>query len=616
MTDQGSGVGAQENIRPIPMAALESLDTLESWTEPEEFIGSVGRTMFDVPGSKDNTVTVLLPAENVQQVPAQSLLRIRSRPDGRRYLGIVVAGPFAEPDGLRADAPAVITTTVRGGIFMPRYHGRVQVEVLGEEHDDGVLGPPRFRPLPNSPVFALSGKETADVLRVAGTLRLGLAVGDEAIELGIPADRKSVLPRHTGILGTTGGGKSTTVNRLIDQAAAHDYAVILFDTEGEYTTMDEPTVDPAMLAALERRGLPPRGIPNTRLFHLVGKDTSNPTHPDIVEFSLAFANLSPYTVEEILDMPEAQQERFERAYDTTKLLLRELGIFPTKHGSKVDPTEDREALELNEFDTGYPKMCLDHVLDVVQLIHAGLAKEDPAEVRLLSPDFQAQHDDVVRKVKEAQGKTAHVLSWRGLLGRLWRLRRLAVFDQPGCGPIDCSGLLTPGQVSIFDLSDTDSPVLNNLVIADILRRVQRAQEDTYRDAERAGSEPTKALIIIEEAHEFLSEERIAKMPNLFEQVSRIAKRGRKRWLGLVFVTQLPQHLPRQVLGLVNNFVLHKINDAATITRLRASIAGIDDALWGRLPGLAPGQAIVSFTSMTRPLLVAIDPAPSKLRMID
>ena len=32
--------------------------------------------------------------------------------------------------------------------------------------------------------------------------------------------------------------------------------------------------------------------------------------------------------------------------------------------------------------------------------------------------------------------------------------------------------------------------------------------------------------------------------------------------------------------------------------------------------LAPGQAIVSFTSMTRPLLVAIDPAPCLLRMID
>jgi DNA helicase HerA-like ATPase len=84
----------------------------------------------------------------------------------------------------------------------------------------------------------------------------------------------------------------------------------------------------------------------------------------------------------------------------------------------------------------------------------------------------------------------------------------------------------------------------------------------------------------------------------------------------MFVTQLPQHLPRQVLGLVNNFVLHKINDVVTINRLKGSVAGIDEALWTRLPGLAPGQAIVSFTSMARPLLVAVDPTPARLRMIE
>jgi DNA helicase HerA-like ATPase len=124
------------------------------------------------------------------------------------------------------------------------------------------------------------------------------------------------------------------------------------------------------------------------------------------------------------------------------------------------------------------------------------------------------------------------------------------------------------------------------------------------------------LIVIEEAHEFLSTDRIAKMPVLFEQVSRIAKRGRKRWLGLVFVTQLPQHLPREVLGLVNNHVLHKISDEAVLRALRRVIPGIDESLWRRLPALAPGQAVVSLTHMTRPLLVAVDPAGCRLRLVE
>ena len=92
------------------------------------------------------------------------------------------------------------------------------------------------------------------------------------------------------------------------------------------------------------------------------------------------------------------------------------------------------------------------------------------------------------------------------------------------------------------------------------------------------------------AHE-VSEERVSKTPTLFEQVARIAKRGRKRWLGLCFVTQLPAHLPRQVLGLCNSFVLHKLQDPAVVSLLKRTVGGVDEGLWDRLPNLAPGQAL-------------------------
>jgi uncharacterized protein len=142
------------------------------------------------------------------------------------------------------------------------------------------------------------------------------------------------------------------------------------------------------------------------------------------------------------------------------------------------------------------------------------------------------------------------------------------------------------------------------------------QDAAYDRAIKAGRPPTPAVIFIEEAHEFLSADRIKHMETLFQQVARIAKRGRKRWLGLVFITQLPQHLPDEVLGLINSWVLHKVSDANVIARLRRSVGGVDDALWQRLPSLAPGQAIVSYSGLTRPLLVAIDPTPCRLQMID
>lgn len=593
---------------------LAELRAMPSWEEPEAYRGSIGRTMFDTPGATDNTITVLLPTESLQLVPSQALVRVKSHPDERHYLGIVVAGPFAEPDGLRADAPAIVTTAVRGATFMPRYHGRVQVEIIGEQLDTGTLVPPRFRPLPNSPVFVLDSAEKAKILNVEGTMLLGVAAGDEAIDVKIAGDRKSVLPRHTGVLGTTGGGKSTTVSRLVAEAARDNYAVILLDTEGEYTQINEPTTDPTMLASLAQRGQIPEGVPNTRIFTLVGKETSNPNHGSIVPFTLQFSAMSPFVVEELLDLNDAQKQRFEKAYDTTKYILQDLGIFPRRGNSE----DARMSIELDEFDTGYPQMRLANLYDVVALIHAVIGKEEPDTVYLRSPEFAGgQKDQIFTRIRTAAAGTSNVLSWRALLGKLSRLMRLNVFDHPKARPLNHDSLLQPGRVSIFDLSDTDSPLLNNLVIADLLRGTQRAQDEHYQASQIPGGGPlTKTLIIIEEAHEFLSEERLAAMPHLFQQVARIAKRGRKRWLSLVFVTQLPQHLPRQVLGLVNNFVLHKINDAVTISRLKSTIAGIDDALWQRLPGLAPGQAIVTFTSMTRPLLVAVDATPAKLRMID
>lgn len=618
-----------------------------------EMNGTIGATMFDLPGSEDNTVTVLLPQANAQRAPSQALVRIKSRRqgDGRRYLGMVTAGPFAEPDSLRADSHLLVTVAAHGGLYLPPYHGRVQVSILGEELADGTLTPPRLRPLPNSPVFALTDEESAAVLRTDGDIRLGLVVGHRSVAVGVPSDKKLVLPRHLAILGTTGGGKSTTVARLVQQAQAAGLAVILLDVEGEYGRLHEPTDHGPMREALRERGLAPAGLPpeKTTLYHLVGRETANPDHPNRRPFSLQFAMLSPYTAMEILGLSEAQELRFLKAYDVAKEVLRALGIFPQKDaGAEERARQERLALELDEFERGYPRVTLALLMDVVGACLAVAEKpprEGPAKRagrRVVEEDAEAgpaepRFTPRTPALRTPEGKAAlrqhiHALnipgsavSWRALLGRLARLDRLKVFDSPAprAKPLQYQDLLKPGVVSIVDLSDSGTSELNNLVIADLLRGVQKAQEKAYRDHDKAkpgkaGPPPARALIVIEEAHEFLSAERIekGKMQFVFEQVARIAKRGRKRWLGLVFVTQLPGHLPRQVFGLVNSYILHKISDPQVVGTLQRTVSGIDAGLWSRLPGLAPGQAIVSFPHMTRPLLVAVDPAPCGLRLVE
>lgn len=596
----------------------ELLDTLDKeimnnggeWAEDANCINADGMTMFDMPNSEDNLITVLLPKKNIRNVGAHSLVEIRSRTkenggDGKVYRGIVVAGPFHEPDGIRADSSMMVTTTIHGAIFMPNFHGKVQIELMGEIIE-GIMMPPRFRPLPNSPVFVLGNVETADALRVNAEpgICIGMAIGHEDIEVKIPSDKKTVLPRHIGILGTTGGGKSTTISGLMSQFQQKGIATIVIDTEGEYTHVDRQTEDANMNKLLTRRKLKAEGIKNMKVFHLVGRETRAENPTPVEKFTIKFSRLSPYAAADILGLTDAQILRYFKTYDTAKLILKDLGVYPKKEDEKT-------ALEIDEFETGWPPITLSILIDI-----AGLILDKVAVTNNADPYNYILKDKTKTKNRIDAVVTDNENSWRALLSKLWQLKRTNVFDIAGTEEIPYSELIKAGSVSIIDLSGSDSTMINNIVIANLLRGIQNEQEKAYNQAIRAGKNPTPVSIIIEEAHEFLSKEKIAKMSNLFQQVAKIARRGRKRWLGLVFVTQLPQHLPDEVLGLINSFILHKISDANVVSHLKRSIGGVDANLWNRLPNLAPGQAIVSTPSLSRSLLVAIDPSPCKLLMVD
>jgi DNA helicase HerA-like ATPase len=616
MADMEKGGQIQDDsdvVRDTPEKVLKAIQESSeraggAWQPASSYAGSVGSTMFDLPTSQDGTVTVLIPSQNIDLLPSHALVRIESRTDKRTYLGAVVEGPFAEPDGLKADSTPLVVTTVHGGLLMPKHHGRAQVEIIGERLEEGALVPPRWRPKPNSPVFVLDPEESAQVLEIQGNLRLGLASGFEELPVFIPSGSKGVFPRHLGILGTTGSGKSTTVSGLIAKAQREQMAVILIDTEGEYCAINEAAQREEMLQALHRRNIQPQGVDNTHIYYLVGRETANPAHFAKTPFSLRFSELSPYAVKEILDLSEAQEERFFKAYDATKLALEKMGVWPS-------PGERHKLLELDEFETGYPEMTLAHLYDVTNEI--AFLKDDKGEyVPSLETGLFAQKRKELHQIIGQLNPPKNIISWRALLGKLGKIKRLRIFDSPAAPPLNYQELLRPGQVSIFDLSDTDSPQINNLVIAELLRGIQQQQEANYQAAVKEKRQPTPAVIFIEEAHEFLSANRIKKMQVLFEQVARIARRGRKRWLGLVFITQLPQHLPDDVLGLINNWILHKISDAYVISRLKRSIGGINESLWRNLPSLAPGQAIISFTTHLRPLEISVDPTPCRLLMME
>ena len=630
-------------IRPSPTAAGETLARDAEagggpFKEPPEYEGSIGRTTFDDRGSADGTITVVLPPENVDVVPSQSLLKILSMPDKREYVATVTEGPFCEPDGMRADAPALIASAVNRAMAMPRHHGRVQATIIGERFGQGVM-PARHRPKPNSPVHRVPDSEMAVILNLTGDIRLGLAYGHDAVEVCIPSKEKSVLPRHTAAIGTTGSGKSTGIGRFVHGLQKAGNCVVLLDVEGEYTKLNEPTDNPQLIAALNERGLPVEGVPNTHVFHLVGRDCANPTHPSVTPFSLRFSEISPYAFAEIMDLNLAQEDRIMKAYEIAKLLMRQLGVFPRK-GKEHD--DNSMVMEVDEFDRGWPMMTLDHLCyvvgGVINIAEGKTDEEPPFRARGFQGQWQAISRTIMgqfggaladdsdddgdsggkgRRGRSSGPKFGNIQSWKVVSSRITRVRKLGVFDRDaGEGtPLRYAQMIQPGRVNIIDLSDLENNDVRNLAIAEILRGIAVFQQEAYEKAQKAGEKPLSTNVIIEEAHEFLSAKRITKMPTLRDQLVKIAKRGRKRYLGLTFVTQSPNDLPDEVLGLVNNWIIYRIDDPI-IRRVRSFVPNADDSLWHLVRGLGQGQAVTSFTHMKRPVITAMDPSPAMLRMAD
>lgn len=391
---KGNGAAAEEEFKASRVAGsvyVEFGTTAEQlggpYTPSPESVGAVGHTHFDGPSAEDGTVTVLIEKKNMDRLPSQAIVRIKSLDDQgklqRTYLGAVVKGPFAEPDGIPVNSPLLEQNTVQGSRLLARYHGRASVALVGEESGDQLV-PPRFRPRPNSPVHVLGDDETSRALKLGGDLRIGLVIGHENLPVSVPTTEKAVLPRHVAVLGSTGSGKSQTMGNMVNGLQASGVATILVDVEGEYTEIDQPVTDEKLLKALELRGKTPAGTKNVTVYHLVGRETSREVNDaNVQEFFLQSDELSPYNVADLLEYNEAQRDRFLLAYEVTERVLRDLKVYP------ANEDEQKQSLTLDPFDRGYPRMTLSHVLDIARAILEVVVTKSEEPPTYFHPHFKS-----------------------------------------------------------------------------------------------------------------------------------------------------------------------------------------------------------------------------------
>lgn len=580
--------------------------------------GAIAFVHFDVTSPKNNIVEALVHQGDLINIDRGLYVLIESVEDQRRYSGRIVEGPFFDPDVLKRDSTPVQFIILHQGqgkrLSLPEYHGRIHIELLGEEVN-GLLYPTTRRPRPASAVFSYQSSMMSEMLHLEGNILLGQLDTYKDVFVYIDGDNKKFLPRNVLTVGTVGSGKSNTDQVLIEETLAAGYAQVVVDPEGEYTLMDKPVDTDGVQETLALYGREPRGIPNMTVYR---PPLCSSKRSDAIEFSVPFDSLSPELIAEITDMNETQGMRFTFLYEQAIAVMRKEGRGPSQILG-----EEEEA----NLSRGYPGITLDFLLDILNQEFAhheykreeesaskgkkskGAAKSDDASdaAEYVPPPSEVNFYCRVHRLKPLIEDQHDASSYGALRKKLRELRSTRLFDRRDAPKLDMVRLSKPGHLTVIDMSDCDDREVKNIIIADLLARMYRYKMDLDEETNKQ----RRVMLTLEEAHGFVSRENKGKMEQTLSQLQRIARRGRKRWLILHFVTQSPQHLPSELFELANNKIIHQTTGTENLRVLKLAAGTINEGIWDDVPSLGIGRAIVVSSQYPHPIMVRIRPAASQ-----
>lgn len=526
----------------------------------------LGHIHFDSGSGKNHLSEMLATRERAAAVFRNKYVEVMGEAPGPDFLGRIVEGPFFIPEEVGRDSAFAQTAILRGEEFktIPNYYTMARIEVLGQYTDGQVFGT-STRPFPKSVAQDLESDEVQKIVGISGDLLLGTLAGYPGVEVRIDSNMKKVIPRNIGIFGTVGSGKTNTAQVLIEETSNAGYAVIVFDVEGEYVQMDEASTEKHLYDRLKKFSLSPEGLTKFKVFHPLGSETSR---KDSTEFGIPFADVPPYLISELAGLTEPQEGAFLKIVEK----LREKQRKTPSGGAKAKSKSPAIAFLEGEDSDGSEEYGIDDVLREI-------------------PDLEKVPDGT---------------KWP-LERKLKSLRRTRIFEKAK-GEISAGALLKPGVVSIIDVSGVAHDGAKNIAIAHILRQVFN---------EKLGNEKApKTLVVIEEAHTFVSRESRDRMTATMDMLKLIARRGRKRWLALAFVSQQPSHLPDEIFELCNTRFIHSIKSDYNLNPVRKTSGDVIGELWDMVPGFGPGQALVNSPQFSHTIMAELRPCKTKRRLTD
>ena len=413
----------------------------------------------------------------------------------------------------------------------------------------------------------------------SNTIRLATIPQESSTAVNVSPEQ--MFGRHCAVLGATGGGKSWTVARLVQESARLGGKIILIDATGEFHTYMDG-VETVFLGG--EKG----GDDDDRTF--VAFPYWELTEPDL------FAIFQP--------SPGAQMPKLRDALTSLKLnhILHGQGephVFK-KTGQERAPFYRQCVLNESQLEAPGARYSIRYLARQVfeECVHeSGGTYAEP------NHDVWGRHDEKVR---------GYCDTLMAKISSLYRSKTLRCLFQP-----EHFVSLTERLDQFFASNRAVMRISMEFLPFEYHARelLINALGRYLLTTARSGSflkNPT--VVVLDEAHQFLSKG-VGDEHNRIEldAFGLIAKEGRKYGLTCVLATQRPRDIPEDVLSQIGMFVVHRLINERDRQIVEKACGSLDASAAAFLPTLGQGEAIlvgVDFP-MPTPVKITVPEKPPK-----
>ncbi len=419
----------------------------------------------------------------------------------------------------------------------------------------------------------------------AVSLSLGHTGHSRDSEVSIKPER--LFGRHCAILGATGGGKSWTTARIIEQCLAHGSKLILLDATGEYRDFTGPHVEHLHLGDPVDKAtgstaclLPPTGFMESdfvALFEPAGRVQGPKLRAAIRSLRLATVkpSLASNGVIKKINQPKANIKTAESD--------------PVTAAKLDDPRQ--------EFDVS----CLVRQIEQECVHPSGWGKAKGERDHTVWGD----HDEgsysyclsMIVRINAVMSSSAYACVFGGQAGASNLTKAIEAFT----GNADARLLRVCLSGVSFEYHARE-------IVANVIGR------QLLTTARAGGFRQCPTVVLVDEAHNFLGR-RIGGDDHMtrLDAFELIAKEGRKYGLNLCLASQRPRDITEGVLSQMGTLIVHRLTNDRDREVVERACGEIDRAASAFLPNLRPGEAAIIGTDFPIPLTLQVAKPGTKPR---